>query len=290
MRVSRDGRELFQRRMRQFLLISIPGKTLLLGNDDWQTFVGPSESAGLISSLVHVRPDQLRYYKECTTPCVSWTSYRVLLPDHDPRSYTGCAQLLEPRGLSIISDVDDTLKHSNVPNRRELFRNTFERTFCPIEGMPELYRECAQYGAAFHYVSASPWQLYDFLAEFWQENALPLGSFHLKRFRLRDTPSKLRRKTPQTGYKQSAIEPLFHDYPQRQFIMIGDGGEQDAEIYATFFRRYPDRILHIYIRILSDQPSELDRLHYQLRDVPASRYHLFKHPSEIRSSILGYLK
>ena len=68
------------------------------------------------------------------------------------------AQLLEPEGVSIISDVDDTIKHSNVPDRRDLFRNTFVREFVPVPGMPELYQACAARGAAFR--DLDPWTVY----------------------------------------------------------------------------------------------------------------------------------
>ena len=64
-----------------------------------------------------------------------------------------------PEGLSIIW-YRDTVKVSNV-NKRELLANTFLREFTPIEGMAALFRRWGRaHGAVFHYVSASPWQLW----------------------------------------------------------------------------------------------------------------------------------
>jgi phosphatidate phosphatase APP1 len=179
---------------------------------------------GLFRGEITVSDDEVARVMAATGPRNEETSHDVWLPfqaalaEGDDRSITGRLRLIEPEGISIISDVDDTIKHSNVPNRRDLFRNTFTRTFVPVEGMPELYREFAEAGAVFHFVSGSPWQLYEPLSGFLKEEGYPPGSFHLKRFRIRDSARKLRR-SPQKAYKQATIEPILAAFPRRRFVL-----------------------------------------------------------------------
>src|SRR6185295_2069331 len=99
---------------------------------------------------------------------------------------TGQAYLLPPTGESVISDIDDTLKHSQVACKKTLLANTFLRPYETIPGMAGVFRDWWAEGAAFHYVSSSPWQLYEHLAAHLADEGFPTGSFHLRHFRLRD--------------------------------------------------------------------------------------------------------
>jgi phosphatidate phosphatase APP1 len=232
-------------------------------------------------------PDaDLQFDPEPTTPGTAWAVYRAVLPAGDLREFIGRVQLLEETGLSIISDVDDTLKHSNVPNRRDLFHNTFSREFAPIPGMPELYRECAARGAAFHYVSGSPWQLYEPLAEFWSSQGYPFGSFHLKRFRLRETARKLRAMSPQKAHKLAAIEPILNAFPQRSFVLIGDSGEQDPEIYARLLAERPEQIRHVFIRAVRGLATDTPRIAATFGDCPRARWTLYDSPESMAGPLL----
>ena len=40
------------------------------------------------------------------------------------------------------------------------------------------------------------------------------------------------------------------------FVLIGDSGEKDPEIYADIVRAYPDRILAVYIREVRVDPGD----------------------------------
>lgn len=109
-----------------------------------------------------------------------------------PRLFTPAAAellLIPPEGLSIISDIDDTVKLSDVLNKRELLRNTFLREFVPVDGMASLYRHWEeQHDAVFHYVSASPWQLQPELESFLRSTGFPPATFHLKSVRVNALP------------------------------------------------------------------------------------------------------
>jgi len=286
MRVDRMGVPHFQQRMRQFLVHFAPGRWISVQAGLQEALLGPSEAVGLFRGVLTVPAGELTCEPEPTTPVTTWATYRAVLPPEDSREFIGRVQLLPETGLSIISDVDDTLKHSNVPNRRDLFHNTFSREFVPIPGMPELYRECAALGAAFHYVSGSPWQLYEPLAEFWISQGYPLGSFHLKRFRLRETARKLRTMSPQKAHKLAAIEPILQAFPHRSFVLIGDSGEQDPEIYGRILSERPEQVRHVFIRAVRGVDVDRPRVAAAFAHCPADRWTLYESPEEMAAPLL----
>ena len=91
-----------------------------------------------------------------------------------------------------------------------------------------MYRDWADRGAMFHYVSASPWQLYHCLSELVHESGFPPGTFHLRAVRLRD-PSILRLFLARRRAKRKVIRSILRMFPDRRFVLVGDSGEKDPE-------------------------------------------------------------
>jgi phosphatidate phosphatase APP1 len=189
----------------------------------------------------------------------------------------------------VISDIDDTVKVTNVGNRRELLTNTLLREFAAVPGMAEVYRRWQEMGTAFHYVSASPWQLANCLEGFLREAGLPSGSMHLKLFRLKDS-TPLRRLPSRKRSKRRTIEHIMEDFPRRKFLLVGDSGERDPELYAEVARRHPDRVAGVAIRQVEGKMSReklrsrLDRL---ARRVPGGRWHVFSDAADIATLVSG---
>lgn len=75
------------------------------------------------------------------------------------RSFQCTIYIPSSNGISVISDIDDTVKISNVLCKRLLLKHTFYSYFKPVEGMSDLYQKWSEQKCQFHYVSASPWQL-----------------------------------------------------------------------------------------------------------------------------------
>ena len=48
--------------------------------------------------------------------------------------------------------------------------------------------------------------------------------------------------------KPPEIEAILTKYPGRRFILIGDSGEDDPEVYAKALHRHPVQTARIYIR------------------------------------------
>ena len=109
-----------------------------------------------------------------------WLEFWAVTRSRDKRQFSGRVQLLEPTGFSVVSDIDDTIKVSQVLDKGELLANTFIRPYREVTGMATQYRQWAKHGAAFHYVSSSPWQLFQPLMNFMETSGFPAGDFHLK--------------------------------------------------------------------------------------------------------------
>jgi hypothetical protein len=210
-----------------------------------------------------------------STGCVDFVAK---MPPGDARAFAGHAFLLAERGLSVISDIDDTIKLTGVASRRKVLRSTFLENFAEVPAMAELYRAWqSRREAAFHYVSASPWHLYPLLAEFLQQHRFPEGTFHLRDLRLMlgDLHRTLR---PSSRIKLGHARRLMKQYPERRFILVGDSGESDPAIYARLFREFPRRVERILIREAGNNAA---RTCDALRHVPGERWQLFATPGEI---------
>lgn len=207
-------------------------------------------------------------------------SFTALLPADDARVFRGEALLVAPDGISVISDIDDTIKISEVTDKKKLLENTFLKPFAPAPGMAEAYGRLAGKGAAFHYVSSSPWQLYPGLEAFRQEAGFPAGSIHLRVFRMKDsTVFNMMKSSEET--KPPVINRLLSDYPQRSFIMIGDSGEKDPEIYGRIARENPGRVRHIYIRRVTPEAADDARYQAAFSGLDASLWTVFDDPAVV---------
>jgi phosphatidate phosphatase APP1 len=182
--------------------------------------------------------------------------------------------------FGIISDIDDTIKHTEVTSRRRLLINTFLNHFQSIRGMSEAYQQWAGRGAVFHYVSSSPWQLFDHLHEFSQAVGFPDGSVHLRAFRLRDHMLRRMLLIRRRG-KATVIRSLLSTFPDRRFLLVGDSGELDPEIYAKAARRFPQQVSRIVIRELPQRPLRGERQDRLMRQVPEEKWHLFHDAEEL---------
>lgn len=173
------------------------------------------------------------------------THVRVLANEN--LSATQEVEVTEPRGVSLISDIDDTIKRSNISSgAKEIFRNTFVRELgdLTIDGVKEWYNKMHDMGVKIHYCSNSPWQLFPVLASFFKLQGLPPGSLHLKQY------SGMLQGIfePVAERKKSTLNRLLDDFPSRQFILVGDSGEADLEVYTELALSYPGRILAVFIR------------------------------------------
>lgn len=266
--------KVFNERARLFLVDHERGKRIFVRVGSQAFAVGKSKRDGRFSREIRVGEADVR-----TSPSISFTA---VLPSGERRRFHGEAFKLEKTGLSVISDIDDTIKITEVRDRHATLRNTFLREFVPVPGMAEFYQMLARSNhAQFHYISASPWQLYEPLAEFVNTRGFPHGTFTLKEFRWKNRTFFSLFTKPEK-YKPTVIEPLLEQFPKRRFILIGDSGEHDPEIYAALARKFPQQIARIYVRDVTGEPAGSRRYQTTFRDLPDQLWQVFQTLAELR--------
>lgn len=264
--------EVFFKRAQYFLADNERGKSIPIQLGDKTTISSPSSKDGHFIANVTLPDSELRALATKANRD-GWLTYNALTKPGDTRDFLGALLPLESTGISVISDIDDTIKVSAVTNLKELLRNCFTRPFKEVAGMPALYQTLAREGASFHYLSASPWQLYPPLAEFFQSVGFPKGTFHMKEFRWKDSRFFDLFKSPEK-FKTPILESLISSLPKRRFILVGDSGELDPEIYGEILRRFPDRELRIVIRELPEAPLTEQRKQKAFAQISPSRWRI----------------
>jgi phosphatidate phosphatase APP1 len=152
--------------------------------------------------------------------------------------------------FGIVSDIDDTILETGVERIGHMVRQTFTGsalTRTPFPGVAELYRDLAGDVNPVFYVSSSPWNLHAFLSAFLRHREFPWGPVLL-----RDLLGNDAGREPKHG----RIEEILDLHPHLSFVLIGDSGEKDPEIYAEIVRTHPGRILAVYIREVRLDPGD----------------------------------
>jgi phosphatidate phosphatase APP1 len=183
------------------------------------------------------------------------------------------AEVLVPSAAArfgIISDIDDTVLSTNVSNKLKMILTVIlsnEHTRKPFEGVAGFYR-ALQRGITggednpIFYVSNSAGNLYTVLREFLNLQKIPLGPLLLRDF----GDHLLFSKDPES-HKKSNIKMILESFPHLPFVLIGDSGERDPEIYRDVVREYPARIRAIYIRSVNKHPSRLAAIDKLIEEV-----------------------
>lgn len=271
--------DVFKQRARAFLVDHERNKTVTIRLGERSVALDKTGSNGHFTSTLSIPDRQVASLLEVRQGTSGWLPFRAIVSP-DSRNFTGAVQLIDQTGVSVISDIDDTIKISNVLDRQELMTNTFVREFRVVPDMAEAYQRWAKQGATFHYVSASPWQLYEALSEFLLANDFPAGTTHMKQIRVKDESIRDLLASPEE-YKLQIIEPLLITFPQRKFILVGDSGEKDPEVYGILARRHPTQIIGIFIRDVTGENSGAERYLKSFKDVPNDRWAVFVEPSRL---------
>ncbi|MGB3723252.1 MAG: phosphatase domain-containing protein [Pacificimonas sp.] len=195
----------------------------------------------------HALPDETR-----------WEEVTLAAPGRETARTRITAPILAPgtaRRLGIISDIDDTVVETGATNflknwRRVLVHRPEDRLAVP--GASKLYKMLVVDHKAprrpVFYVSSSPWNLYGFITEFMDLNDIPHGPMFLKDYGI-DAAKFISDK--HGTHKIAAIETILAFYPGFRFLLIGDNGQKDVEVYAQVVRDFPDNVAGVFIRDVS---------------------------------------
>lgn len=264
----------FKERARLFLVDHERDKRIVVRIGGTEFALQKSRADGQFFGQAHISDEEAR-------KAGSRVMVRAVLHPADKRNFLGQLELVEPTGLTIVSDIDDTIKVTEVTNRNALLRNTFLEPFRPVPHMAEVYRGWAAEAAArVCYLSAGPWQLFGPLSAFIQTNRFPAGALLLREFRWKDE-SFFNLFTRPDIYKTTAVEDLLRRFPQRRFVLVGDAGERDPEIYAELARQHPDQITGIFIRDVTGATAESARYQKLRQGLPAHLWCVFSDASTL---------
>ncbi len=236
-----------RRSARGFLTNELPGVPLRV------TVAGASaetvtDAEGYFRVRVRTAPDAL---VSPWTQGVVELCGRIPRPDRAPTSIRRGARSLLPRArFGIVSDVDDTILETGVQRVRRMVVQTFtgsSLTRSAFPGSVELYQDLAAGVNPVFYVSSSPWNLHAFLVGFLRHRGFPLGPVLLR---------DLLGTWSGREQKHDRIREVLDLYPDLPFVLMGDSGERDPEVYADIVRAYPGRILAVYIREVRLDPGD----------------------------------
>ncbi len=171
-----------------------------------------------------------------------WTSAPVIIIDPATR-------------FGIISDVDDTVMVTTLPRAMLAAWNTFvlnENARRQVTGMSVLYERLAHQHpqAPFIYLSTGAWNVAPTLTRFLSRNLYPRGPLLLTDWG--PTSNGWFRSGQQ--HKRRSLRRLADEFPDIRWILIGDDGQHDPDIYSEFARSHPGHVAAVAIRTLS--PSE----------------------------------
>jgi phosphatidate phosphatase APP1 len=197
--------------------------------------------------------------------------------EEDGTGATAVAHVLVPPEQSrfgVISDIDDTVVKTDVTNLLRMLRLVFltnARTRLPFEGVSAFYRalhrgEAGETTNPIFYVSSSPWNLYDLLHEVFEVHGIPAGPLFLKDYGI---AKEVLLSLGHREHKIRSIEHILETHPGLPFVLVGDSGQQDPEIYREVAERFPGRVLAIYIRevaVGSDRDAELKAMRAEMAD------------------------
>lgn len=256
---------------------------LVKTSDRWRTFVrnfrlylasplkGVMVEIAIFDEIVQVKTNAAGMFKVHVTIShpervgeAKWQQAKVSLPEYPQLPAQPLPVLVENKEntYGIISDIDDTVLVSNATRKLRLiyatlFKSVEQRE--PFDGVGELYRalRAGPTGESTNpvfYISSSHWNIYRFLTEFMTRHELPRGPLVLK-----EVPN-LRSLVTSVGnheHKEAAARQIMEAFPDIPFILMGDSGQKDVAIYERLAQKFPDRVLAIYIRDVTEEGDAL---------------------------------
>jgi phosphatidate phosphatase APP1 len=207
---------------------------------------------------VHLRPAAL------PSSAATWHTMELRL--EEPESVEAKGQVYIPPLQSrfvVISDIDDTVMHTGVANKLGMMWRLFmadAQSRVAFPGVAALYRALhsgvtGTEGNPMLYVSRAPWGIYSVLEEFFDLHGIPVGPVLFLREWGISWKSPLPRRA--ADHKQELIRNMLELYKERPFVLIGDSGQHDPEVYRQIVEEHPGRVLAVYIRNVSRDPKRI---------------------------------
>ncbi len=242
--------------------IILPDDRTIIGKTDKDGYYLIDESIGELAGLANSEG-----WLNCEISYADTVlKHEILLQNRFP------GEMLIPNAeadFGVISDIDDTILHTGVVSSlkwRVVINTAFKRAVSrnPLEGAADLYHllhrgPSGKNTNPIFYVSHSPWNLYRYLELFLQTNNFPKGPILLR------SMSSFRNRKSEKPHKQHEILNILRTYPNLSFILFGDSGEKDVDIYIDIAKQNPNQVKAIYLRSVNDE-KRMDRIKALVND------------------------
>ncbi|KAH8601532.1 hypothetical protein B0O99DRAFT_648248 [Bisporella sp. PMI_857] len=274
--------EIIRQRLMLFMQSILPGRKVKVtfGQKD-ELALGPGGRYGISSDIKPLRAD---FKDGDIVPSVAKV----------PQGANGVLHMntafAEPEGWAVISDVDDTIKVTQTSSPIGIIQSTFVAQATPVAGMPELYtfiQRLISNSAPWFYLSASPYNLYPFLADF-RQRYYPQGTLILRDASWMNLAGLLSNLTLGTQeYKVERMTKVNSWLPKRKMILIGDSTQSDPEAYGEIYNKNKKWVKLILIRRVDDiaavgieEKNEPQRFEKAFKHIPKNVWHVFDNPEE----------
>ena len=238
-----------------------------------RTVAGAAVTARIGGDAIRVETDRDGYFRAHLHPRLSptetgsWHPVDLLLEAEPPVPAEGAVFIPPNRSRCVVvSDIDDTVMRTGVANKLKMLWRLFvedAESRVAFPGVAALYRALhagagGAEGNPMLYVSRAPWGLYEMLSEFFQRHGIPAGPvLFLREWGLSWTHPLPRRAT---DHKQALIRHMLALYRDLPFVLIGDSGQHDPEVYAQIVEENPGRVLAVYIRNVSREAARIEEI------------------------------
>ena len=160
--------------------------------------------------------------------------------------------------FGLISDVDDTVMVTALPRPLLAAWNTFvldEHARRPVPGMAVLYERIKRANPSMPviYLSTGAWNVAPTLTRFFERNLYPAGPLLLTDW----GPTHDRWFRSGRLHKSETLERIAQELPGMRWLLVGDDGQHDEEIYGEFAASHPENVAAVAIRQLSTSEAVL---------------------------------
>ncbi|HKJ56199.1 MAG TPA: phosphatase domain-containing protein [Nitriliruptoraceae bacterium] len=180
-------------------------------------------------------------WHRATITCANGTAIRADIRIFNPQATVG-----------IVSDIDDTVLVTLLPRPLLAFWNTFMRSEVarePVPGMAALGKRILLRfpNAPVVYLSTGSWSIAPVLVRFLRRHGFPAGPLLLTDW----APTNTGWFRSGQDHKRRSLERLHREFPDVEWILVGDDGQHDPLIYRAFAQRHPESVRAIAIRTLT---------------------------------------
>jgi hypothetical protein len=168
------------------------------------------------------------------------------------------AYLVPPTGISVVSDIDDILRVTQIFLPKDGILNTFAKPFVPWLNMPNIYANWSKSipGIHFHYLTTTPEQATRNYMDFIYKT-YPMGSFDTRPLNFSDTKATF-------SIREALLRKVMETFPSRKFILMADTSNSDVmRDYPKMAKEFPDQVLCIFLRNTS--ATDRDYLPYNTK-------------------------